>query len=184
MRRLKFHIAARWRRRGEALALAEELEKNGHGITSSWLQQTTGLPSLEDMVARRVHGEGIDLNALADHQRIQLAEQAVGDVERCDALVLLTEPEGGSRRNTRLIQAGYALGRGKRVYFMGKSGENVINCHPAVIHVLDKDGLLKDLHSRGECNCQELHDEAMNNAKLRLAEMKRRFDEAREKDVG
>lgn len=168
MRRLKFHIAARWRRRSEALALANEIEKFGHSITSTWLRETTGLPSLEEMVARRVHGEGLDLNALADNQRILLAEQAVGDVDRCDSLVLLTENEGGSRRNTRLVQAGYALGRGKRVYFLGKSGENVINCLPAVIHVLDKDGLIADLHSRGECNCQQLQEERLHNAKMRM----------------
>lgn len=162
MRRLNFHIAARWRRRDEARAMGSKILQKGHGLTSRWLQD--GSPAAEDnptavnlgqLAARRIAGEAVDLNAAADSETIRLAAEAIEDVDRCDALILLTESSPASH-NLRIAQAGYALGRGKRVYLVGQTGESLLSQHPKVIFLPSLDAVFADLHSRGECRCADL----------------------------
>lgn len=112
---MKIYVAShdRW----SALHIAGVLSEKGHAITSRWVHQTFS--------ATETYAE-------ADRQRI--AREDMEDVLAADMLVLVAGPDkypGG-----KFVEAGIALGAGKRVVVIGRR-ENMLLWHPAIARVDD-----------------------------------------------
>lgn len=150
MRKLTFHIAARRSRREQARKLAEDLQKMGHAISSGWLQVQDGRrEAFKEMAGAVMDGAAIDLKEKLAAFREQQAAEAIDDVHRSDVVVLFTDD---GEHNFRLVQVGYALATGKRIYIVGPNN-NLICDHPKTIYIESATALIQDLHERAECNC-------------------------------
>ena len=112
---MNIYIAAH--NQAEAKLVAVVLTIHGHVITSRWLDKPFR-PTRSYFFRER---EGI-------------AQMDFDDVVACDALVLLCPP--GRRRSPggKFVEAGIALGLGRRVYVMGPR-ENMLLWHPRIIQV-------------------------------------------------
>jgi len=117
---LKIYIASRFSRRHECHALGKELENYGYQIVSRWT-----LPGSDHVVP-----VGMSQQA-ADAERERFALEDLEDVDECDCIVSLMEPEArNNSRGGRLVEFGYAIGKEKELV--------VIGCKETVFHHLPK----------------------------------------------
>src|SRR5262249_40345922 len=98
---------------------------HGHVVTSRWHRRGATEP------------QGAGRGALL----AQSAAEDLEDIDSADALVLFTQA-GKHFAGGRHVEAGDALGRGKRVIIFGPR-ENVFYHLLAVVHVTDWEGLRK-----------------------------------------
>lgn len=121
------YLAASFRRIDEARLCAEDLYRQGHEITSRWLNgshQAHGAAA-----ANAVEGavEQIPL----DEGRL-FATDDVEDIKRADVLIGFSEPPYSTRsRGGHHVELGMALALGKRVILVGPR-ENAFHCLPQV----------------------------------------------------
>lgn len=94
---MKIYIAASFDARERALTLAGNLMLQGHEITSRWL--FGDIPGTKAEIAQ------VDLD----------------DVDRADAVLELSAENGERVRGGKFYEAGYARGKGKKVYLLGNA---------------------------------------------------------------
>ena len=124
---MKLYIASH--SQDEGRAAAKLCEQAGHEVVSSWLH------------------EDWNKTTYSDAQRIAIAGRDESEVRMCDALLLLASPRrvaGG-----KFVEAGIAIGLGKRVYVAGHR-ENMLMWHPYVERFDSVEDFLTSLsrHSR------------------------------------
>ena len=118
---MKVYVAAAWSERALARIRAEQLARAGHHVTSRWL---------------------LDEYSSESHSEAQRAEWDLEDVDRSDALVLLTMALGAMfSSGGRMVELGYALGRGTKVIVLGPR-ENIFCYLPQVVQCETVDDLL------------------------------------------
>lgn len=108
---MKFYLAGRYSRRKELLGYAEQLKALGHEVTSRWLD---GKHEAKDKTA-------------TPNEMARWAKEDLKDIRAAQALILFTESEL-TPRGGRLVEFGYAVGKGKRVYTVGPM-ENIFCAH-------------------------------------------------------
>ena len=136
---MKIYLASRFSRRHECHELGKQLEKYGYEIVSRWT-----LPDSDHVVP-----SGMSQQA-ADADRERFAVEDLEDIDNCDCIVSLMEPE--SRNNTRggrHVEFGYAHGRGKELV--------VIGCRETVFHHLPQVQHFEDV-SDYLCFVEDSHD--------------------------
>jgi len=99
-KKFSVYIASPYVDRDRAISLMHLLEAAGVEVTSTWLRQV----------------EADD----TDEARRRIADRDMEDIERAHALVAYTVDSCDAGRGT-LVEIGYALGRGKPVYWIGNS---------------------------------------------------------------
>jgi hypothetical protein len=113
---MKLYLAGPMSAAQAIIALAARLASAGHTLTSRWLSRPkrTGFPTL--------------------------AQEDLADIDACDCLILWTSQANhfGGARHT---EAGYALGRGKRIVVFGP-WENLFYTLPDVAQAYTLRGLL------------------------------------------
>lgn len=110
-----YYLAARWSRIRELRTYATRLEDLGHKVTSRWLWRTD--ENCED---------------LSDDAAASVAAEDLADVLAADTVLLFTEtPRQTKTRGGRLVEMGFALGRGKTVVTIGPA-ENIFCTLPAL----------------------------------------------------
>lgn len=119
---MKVYIAARFSRRHEANALARELMRLGHSITSRWVRPDDD----------HVLPTGISKQA-ADAERERFAREDIEDLDACDWCVSLMEEPRTNSRGGRHVEFGYALAAGKVLTIIGPR-ETVFHHLPNVEH--------------------------------------------------
>lgn len=119
---MKFYVAARFSRRPEAHALAKELMKMGHTITSRWVK-----PDSDHVIPT-----GLSAQA-ADSERQRFAVEDFMDVAMCDAVVSLMEEPRSNSRGGRHVEFGMGLGMSKRMFIIG-ARETVFHHLETVTH--------------------------------------------------
>ena len=127
---MKIYLAARlslWPQMNQAAAF---LERHGHAVTSRWQRRH----ALEPPVPRT---EG------SNPLLARFAAEDLEDVDHADAVVLFTE-SGKHFAGGRHVEAGYALGRGKRLIVFGPR-ENVFYHLPQVEQAANWDELVRIL---------------------------------------
>jgi nucleoside 2-deoxyribosyltransferase len=106
---MNIYLAARYSRMDELNLCKQQLEGDGHHVTSRWLEgdhNWTGA-TMPLSVAERFAREDLE------------------DIEDADAVVCFTEPERtGPTRGGRHVEFGYSLALGKLIYVVGEV-ENV-----------------------------------------------------------
>lgn len=102
------YIAARFSRRSEANALANELQARGHTITSRWV-----LPHVDHVMPT-----GLSAQA-EDAERCRFATEDMQDVRACDCMVTLMEEPRSNGRGGRHVEYGAALALGKGLVIIG-----------------------------------------------------------------
>ncbi len=113
---MKLYLAGPLSAVADIRALGARLVEAGHTLTSRWLSR----PPSKDYAA--------------------LAREDLADIDACDGLILWTSQArhfGGARHT----EAGYALGRGKRIVVFGPR-ENLFYTLPAVAQAYTLRGLL------------------------------------------
>lgn len=111
---MRLYVAGKYGRRAELQLVAERLRGIGVEVTSRWLEGSSG-------VGVHDHAPPMDC-ALEDLQ----------DIDRSDGLLLFTElPDAGYMTGGRHFEAGYAYGRGLRLWLVGPA-ENVFYHRPDV----------------------------------------------------
>lgn len=124
---MKVYLAARYEKKLSLLNLAAALEKDGHQITSRWIQ----MPKAED-----------------DDTKAEAAQACLDDIDAADCLVLLSENHAEiCERGGRHVEVGYALAKGKLIVVIGER-ENLFHWSRDVglYHVPDQKALLYLLH--------------------------------------
>lgn len=113
---MRVYLAARWARRVEIAAIADDFRQRGHRVTSRWLSETID--------AFRLPGEDAALPGT----------ESLADIAAADAVVLFTEdraqalPENGGGRHFEL---GFAYALDKLLFIVGPR-ENVFHFLPRV----------------------------------------------------
>ena len=121
---MNVYLTARFARKDEMAAYAEELNKLGHVVTSRWLLDVEFDPR----------------TPLSHPNWSQLAQQDLDDIRRADALISFTETSGGGA--ARHVELGIGLGLGKRVYIVG-SAEHLFHTLPQLEVYPDWDALMR-----------------------------------------
>lgn len=116
------YIAARFSRRPEANALAQELKVRGHTITSRWVKPDSD----------HVLPTGLSQQA-ADHERERFALEDVVDLRAADWLVSLQEEPRNNSRGGRHVEFGYAIARDMKITIIGPR-ETVFHHLPDIEH--------------------------------------------------
>lgn len=122
---MRVYIASR--SQDAARILREAVRREGHVVTSRWLDEPgySGLPA-DDGHKRRAAVENLD------------------DVRAADVLLLRAEPDGSFVPGGKHVETGAALALGKPVVVLGRP-ENVFHWHPLVTVVADEALLLAHL---------------------------------------
>jgi len=120
---MKFYIAARFSRRTDAHALSRRLIGLGHIVVSRWAKPDSD------------HVLPVGLSeCAADAQRRRFAMEDLEDVQACDCLVALMEPDArNNSRGGRHVEFGYAMGLGKSIVVIGNR-ETIFHHLDAVWH--------------------------------------------------
>lgn len=98
-----------------ARQVATELKGQGFAITSTWHDHSI-MPT----------------KFYPEHERTRIAQMDAEQIGRADALVLL-ETVSGYCPGGKFVEAGIALGQGKKVLVLGQR-ENMLLWHPSVAH--------------------------------------------------
>jgi hypothetical protein len=108
---VRVYFAARFGKAGELQGHRTELERLGHEVVSSW----------------------IDQNPKEDEAEFpSLAQRDFDDIVRADTLIAFTEPPRCGSRGGRHVELGLALGMGKRTLLVGGHREHVFHWLPQV----------------------------------------------------
>lgn len=119
-----FYIAARFSRRPEANALANELQRRGHTITSRWVKPETD----------HVLPTGLSKQA-EDGECARFAMEDYVDVVDCEVMVSLMEEPRSNGRGGRHVEFGMALALHKELVIIGPR-ETVFH-HLSAVHHFD-----------------------------------------------
>jgi nucleoside 2-deoxyribosyltransferase len=138
---LSVYLAAPYAARDAIRGYADELERIGMTVTSTWLHEQTELGSGTTGAATALGDEQVKRHCLDDF----------ADIRNADALVLFTESAaaalmagGTATSGGRHVETGYALAKDKHVVIVG-APENVFHrgvCdqvedwHDAVLHLV------------------------------------------------
>lgn len=133
---MRFYIAARFSKRPECNALAQQLKAMGHTITSRWVKPDSD----------HVMPTGLSEQA-ADAERERFAHEDFIDVMVCDAMLSLMEEPRSNSRGGRHVEFGIALGLSKRMFIIGPR-ETVFHHLPNVIHFADNQQFLSYMESQ------------------------------------
>lgn len=113
---MRIYLAARYSRREELCSYRDTLEKEGHIVTSRWLN---GNHQIDDA--------GLSLEAKQE-ERQRFATEDFADVMMAEMVVAFTEiPRSSNSRGGRHVEFGIALGAMRRVAIVGPR-ENVFCC--------------------------------------------------------
>lgn len=117
---MKIYVAASFPRKSDALQLAFKLMKQGHDVTSGWLEQVEA--------NKNETADGYK----SDRDSRRTAERDIKDIDAADALVMITGDSlsGGGRR----FEAGYAFGKGRPIFLFGS--KEIIFDHLTDVHVV------------------------------------------------
>ncbi len=132
---MRIYIAGSFARQEQLRLRAEQLEELGATIVSSWLTEV----SFGWYVPMK---ERAEVSPLSKNYGVQRASNDydkdrsvvdINDIESCDILVLQSEDYGAYTSGGRLVEFGYAAGRGKDVAVIGRR-ENIFHYWPWVRH--------------------------------------------------
>lgn len=104
----RIYIAARFSRRPEANALAQELKAQGHEITSRWVKPETD----------HVLPTGLSQQA-SDAERSRFAGEDYDDVNAAEWTISLMEEPRSNGRGGRHVEFGMALAWGHKLTIIG-----------------------------------------------------------------
>lgn len=124
---MRIYLAAAWRRRAEMNEVAQELMKLGIEIVSEWVYQGS------------VSTDGF--SDVPQCARAYWADAIVAQIDRCQALVLFTEPGEQGHTCTRFAEFGIALGLQKQIVLVGDS-LNVLLDHKRVVRLSSREALM------------------------------------------
>lgn len=116
---MKIYLCARYSRRNELRAVREELQRQGHTVTSRWLD------------TEWEEKDSAGSSAAPPEYRHEFAVKDIEDVVAADCLIAFTEPPRSSGRGGRHVEFGAALALGKRLIVVG-CRENLFYHHPRV----------------------------------------------------
>jgi len=118
---MRVYLAAQYPRRNEMRTVAGILHANNIDVTSRWIfLDTAPLDS--------------SLNDLTPNENLLEAYRDRNDIDAADTLVFFAEdPNVGFPRGTRMVEFGYAMGKGKRLIVIS-GPENVFQYFPEVVH--------------------------------------------------
>ena len=128
---MRIYLAGSYGRRAEIDARAVGLRSRGHRVTSTWHD------------GHHEARPGIDHSGTAD-ERAGWAAEDLADIARADVLVYCADL-GSSSRGGAHVEAGYALGLGKRLIVLGDTGGNVFYHLPEVFRFEDWGAFLTEL---------------------------------------
>lgn len=117
---MKVYLCSRYSRRDQMRSVREELQRQGHVVTSRWL----------DTNWEEKDRSGSS-SAAPPAYRQEYAVKDLEDVAAADCLIAFTEEPGVSGRGGRHVELGFALALGKRVIVVGRR-ENLFCHHPCV----------------------------------------------------
>jgi hypothetical protein len=108
---VRVYFAARFGKAGELQGHRTELERLGHTVTSSWIDQKPK----ED-----------------EAEFPSLAQRDFDDIVRADTLIGFTEPPRCASRGARHTELGIALGLNRRIILVGEHLEHVFHWLPQI----------------------------------------------------
>lgn len=112
------YLAARYGRRDELRTCAEQLERTGIRVTSTWLKETASL--------------SIHMRDVPEEEIREIAITDIRDIETAEAIVFFAEDQDKQPpRGGRHVEFGYALAKGKEIHVIGDR-ENVFHHLPLV----------------------------------------------------
>lgn len=115
------YIAARFSRRPEANALANQLQEHGYRITSRWVR-----PEVDHVLPTGLSQQAVD----SERQRFALED--MNDVHACDCMISLMEEPRSNGRGGRHVEYGAAVALGKQLIVIGPL-ETVFHHLPGVV---------------------------------------------------
>jgi hypothetical protein len=121
----KFYVAGSWLRRDELKERAEEIERRGGKVTSTWLTKF-----VDPRYKHSRYGTG-EKDVLSDVIDMESAIRDLEAIDEAEVLVLQSEAYGRYTTGGRLVEFGYALGRGKMLAIVSRV-ENVFGHLPRV----------------------------------------------------
>ena len=133
---MNVYLAARFSRRKEMQAYADELIALGHGVTARWV---TGPPQSSH------HPDQVSGHSLAYEERVSVED--LKDVADADCIICFSEqPRETNTRGGRHVEFGLAVAAEKRIILVGPR-ENVFHFLPVVENFADWAGLREQLSS-------------------------------------
>ena len=133
---LNVYLAARFSRRDEMQAYADELAALGHGVTARWV---VGPPQSSH------HPDQVAGHSLAYEERVSVED--LKDVSEADCIICFSEqPRETNTRGGRHVEFGLAVAADKRIILVGPR-ENVFHFLPVVENFPDWAALREALES-------------------------------------
>lgn len=130
---MKVYLAAAWSKRLEISQVADRLRAYGVIVTSRWLEEESTDPRTTDKEDYLQERAEIDLQ----------------DIDEADVLIRFTDTEQNQKvvasrllSGARMVEFGYALGKGKRVFVVG-GAQNIFDRLSWVTHFITVDKLIK-----------------------------------------
>lgn len=125
---MRIYLAARYSRRQEMVGYAEQIQEAGHIVVARWLAGDHKIADsdLDGIYPEAPHGERV-LKLAAEY-----AGEDLADIAAADLVIVFLEPQRSpNSRGGRLVEMGYAAGRGKAVWLVGTGYENAFCALPA-----------------------------------------------------
>lgn len=128
---MKFYIAARFSRRPEAYAMAQELAQLGHVCVARWVMRHE----------THIMPPGLSRRA-EDGERARFAVEDIADMNSADWCISLTEEPRGNGRGGRHVEFGFMLAQGKKMTIIGPRETvfhhiSTLEWHPTIASFLD-----------------------------------------------
>jgi hypothetical protein len=117
---MKIYLASRYSRFKEMQQVRADLEKDGHVVTSRWING-----------GHQISDDGLSAQA-KESERIRFAQEDLADLQEATICINFTEePRSTNSRGGRHVEFGFAFGTCKRCIVVGPR-ENVFHCLPQV----------------------------------------------------
>jgi nucleoside 2-deoxyribosyltransferase len=115
---MNWYLASKYERREELKGYALQLQKLGHWITSSWLDETFDPKA--------------SISTYSPAALSEMAARDVSDIYSCDGLIDFTDNDA-ELRGGHIFERGFAHGQGKQVIIVGPR-KNVFCWLPNIKH--------------------------------------------------
>lgn len=117
---LHIYLAARISRHEEMRDYAEQLQQHNILVVSSWINRT-------------LHMKHANRSDMSYEERATVAAHDISDINMAHVLILFSEEQPG-KGNGRLVEFGYAYGKGIDCWVVGPL-ENLFLCMDGVVHL-------------------------------------------------
>lgn len=113
---VKVYLAARYSRKNEIAAYAQELKSMGFEVTSTWTEET--------------HATNVQLTDITPATHAEYSQRDISEIDAADMMVFFSEsPTEPHVRGGRHVEFGYALAIGLDILIVGPA-ENIFHYLP------------------------------------------------------